>query len=139
MNVLTVALLTMTTSANPAYNGATYVHAQELLSIEQNVIEQTNSHRARYGLPALQVDMQLMASARSHAAWMASRASLQHGNAGVAENISMGQSSSYEAVQDWMQSSGHRANILNSGYGRIGVGAYRGINGQIYWCQQFQW
>jgi uncharacterized protein YkwD len=42
-------------------------------------------------------------------------------------------------VQDWMSSSGHRANILNSGHSRIGVGAYRGANGQIYWCQQFQW
>jgi uncharacterized protein YkwD len=138
MNLLTVALLTMTTSANPAPSTTTYGSAQKLLPIEQNVIAQTNSQRARHGLPALQIDMRLMDSARRHAAWMASRRALRHAGA-VAENIAMGQSSSHEAVQDWMQSPGHRANILRFGHARIGVGAYRGADGQIYWCQQFQW
>ena len=138
MNLLTAALLTMTTTAVPAANTAT-TSDLELLTIEQNVIAHTNSQRARYGLPPLQVDGRLMQSARRHASWMASRLSLRHTTAAVAENIAMGQSSSHEAVHDWMSSSGHRANILNSGHSRIGVGAYRGANGQIYWCQQFQW
>ena len=138
MNLLTVTLLTMMTAAVPA-DGGKKAHQLELLPIEQNVISKTNTQRARNGLPALQIDMQLMQSARRHAAWMASRRSLQHTSSAVAENIAMGQSSSGEAVQDWMTSPGHRANILSSGHARIGVGAYRGANGQIYWCQQFQW
>jgi uncharacterized protein YkwD len=37
-----------------------------------------------------------------------------------------------------MNSSGHRANILNPGHGRIGVAAYRTVAGTIFWCQQFR-
>jgi uncharacterized protein YkwD len=36
-----------------------------------------------------------------------------------------------------MNSSGHRANILNPGYRRIGVAAYATPEGTIFWCQQF--
>ena len=36
-----------------------------------------------------------------------------------------------------MNSPGHRANILNPGYRRIGVAAYRTPEGTVYWCQQF--
>jgi uncharacterized protein YkwD len=138
MNLLTVAMLTMMTSAVPADTSGN-VREQAILPIEQNVVALTNSQRARHGLGPLQIDEQLMESARRHAAWMARRGVLQHTTASVAENIAMGQSSSHEAVHDWMNSPGHRANILSSGHGRIGVGAYRGPNGQIFWCQQFQW
>jgi uncharacterized protein YkwD len=62
---------------------------------------------------------------------------LQHTTAGVAENIAMGQRTPAEAVQSWMSSPGHRANLLNSGYTRIGVAAYRTPEGTVYWCQQF--
>lgn len=136
MSLLSLALLTVTTSAVPV---VTETAATPLQPIEQSVVSQTNAQRARHGLPPLQIDMQLMHAARRHAAWMASRSSLQHTTATVAENIAAGQSSSHEAVRDWMSSPGHRANILNHGYSRIGVGAYRGRDGQIYWCQQFQW
>lgn len=110
-----------------------------LMAIERQIVQQTNSHRARHGLRPLQIDLRLMQSARRHAAWMASRRLMQHGRAAVAENIAAGQSSPGEAVRDWMNSSGHRANILNSRYSRIGVAAYRGPDGQVYWCQQFLW
>jgi uncharacterized protein YkwD len=40
-------------------------------------------------------------------------------------------------MQDWMHSPGHRANILNRGYRRIGVGAFTAKDGTIFWCQQF--
>jgi uncharacterized protein YkwD len=138
MNLLTVALLAMTTTATPAETNSKG-KGLELLPIEHNVVSYTNARRAQRGLPPLQIDLQLMDSARRHAAWMARRRSLQHTTATVAENIAMGQASSQEAVQDWMNSPGHRANILNSSHARIGVGAYRGADGQIYWCQQFEW
>ena len=69
MSLLTIALLTITTSAVPE-TSVTSPQA-ELLPIEQNVISQTNSERARRGWPPLQIDFRLMESARRHAAWMA--------------------------------------------------------------------
>jgi uncharacterized protein YkwD len=68
---------------------------------------------------------------------MASRRALQHTTAAVAENIAQGQATSQQAVMDWMSSSGHRANMLDASHRRIGAAAYRGADGQIYWCQQF--
>jgi len=110
----------------------------ELITIERNVIDHTNAERARYGLPALEVDDELMESARGHATWMTLNQTVQHTRQPLAENIAMGQRSSQEVVQCWMNSSGHRANILNAGHRRIGVAAYRTIQGTIFWCQQFR-
>ena len=50
----------------------------------------------------------------------------------------MGQPSASEAVRSWMNSSGHRANMLGSGYTRIGVAVAYSSNGTPYWCQQFR-
>jgi uncharacterized protein YkwD len=108
----------------------------ELHSVEMQVIEHTNKQRARYGLRPLRVDFGLIRSARRHTQWMTHNHSLQH-SAGHAENIAMGQNSPSEVLNTWMNSSGHRANILNAGYTRIGVAAYRTPQGTTYWCQQF--
>ena len=109
----------------------------ETSSPEMSVISQTNAQRARHGMAPLAVDSQLMSSASRHAQWMASNRNLSHGH-GVAENIAMGQPSAGEAVRSWMNSSGHRANILGSGYTRIGVAVAYSSNGTPYWCQQFR-
>ncbi len=109
----------------------------ELIAIEQSIVDCTNAERARYGLPAFVVDANLMATARQHCTWMTTYRQLVHTRIGVAENIAMGQRSSQEVVRCWMNSSGHRANILNSGHRRIGVAAFRTPEGTIYWCQQF--
>lgn len=111
--------------------------APALHPLEARVIEKTNSQRVRHGLPPLAVDPTLVKSARRHAAWMTNSRNLTHTNQPVAENIAMGQNSSAEVIQAWMNSSGHRANILNPGYKRIGVAAYVTPDGTIYWCQQF--
>jgi uncharacterized protein YkwD len=110
----------------------------ELLQIEKNIIERTNAERARYGLPPLAADVDLVKSARNHAIWMTTYQRLQHTNQPVAENIAMGQRDSQEVLNSWMNSSGHRANILNGGHRRIGVAAYRTVQGTIFWCQQFR-
>jgi len=110
----------------------------DLLPIEANIVRFTNAERARYGLPALEIDQNLMKSARRHCSWMTRNRRLVHTSLPVAENIAMGQRDSRMAVRDWMNSSGHRANILNRGYRRIGVAAYRTLSGTIYWCQQFR-
>ncbi len=109
----------------------------DLLQIELNLVSYTNAERARRGLPQLKVDRTLMKSARGHTSWMASSRRLVHTRRPVAENIAMGQSHSSQAIRDWMNSPGHRANILNRAYRRIGVAAYRTTGGTVYWCQQF--
>lgn len=53
------------------------------------------------------------------------------------ENIAYGQRSPQEVMNTWMNSSGHRANILSSSYTTIGVGCYQGSNGTLYWTQLF--
>jgi uncharacterized protein YkwD len=114
------------------------VDGVRLSDVEVNIVSYTNQERARYGLPTLEVDKELMSTAREQAAWMTWRGSLFHTRRSLAENIAMGQTHSSEAVQSWMGSSGHRANILNPGHRRIGVAAYRTDGGVIFWCQQFQ-
>jgi uncharacterized protein YkwD len=108
-----------------------------LHQVEQNVLDATNAQRARHGLPALVLDESLMESARRHCTWMTRNHTLTHTSAAVAENIAMGQRTSAEAVRDWMNSSGHRANILSPRHRRIGVAAFTARDGSIFWCQQF--
>jgi uncharacterized protein YkwD len=109
----------------------------ELLQVEKEIVDQTNAQRARYGLPPLIVDRSLERTARAHAAWMTNNRTLQHTSMSVGENIAMGQPTSGAAIGDWMNSSGHRANILSGSYHRIGVAGYHAPDGTTYWCQQF--
>jgi uncharacterized protein YkwD len=110
---------------------------KDLIEVEKEIVEQTNAQRAKYGLPPLSVDRSLIQTARTHAAWMTNNRTMQHTTKPVGENIAMGQRNTGEAVNAWMNSPGHRANILSNGYKRIGVAAYRTPDGTCYWCQQF--
>ncbi|MDA0658944.1 MAG: CAP domain-containing protein [Planctomycetota bacterium] len=109
----------------------------EMHTTELQLVECTNAERVRHGLSPLVLDPGLLQSARRHAAWMTRNRVLRHTSAAVAENIAMGQPTTAHAIQDWMHSPGHRANILNRSYTRIGVAGYRAPNGTVYWCQQF--
>lgn len=53
------------------------------------------------------------------------------------ENIAMGQKTPKEVVNAWMNSEGHRKNILNPNYSKIGVGVAQKSGGSIYWTQIF--
>ncbi|MDK2585404.1 CAP domain-containing protein [Romboutsia sedimentorum] len=53
------------------------------------------------------------------------------------ENIAMGQNNPKEVVNAWMNSKGHRENILNTNFTNIGVGIAKNSNGSIYWTQMF--
>lgn len=108
-----------------------------LTDSERKVFELTNVERRKRGLPALRLDRRLMESARRQANWMARTGVFQHGRSGFAENIAMGQPSSFAVVMAWMNSSGHYRNMMSGGHGAIGIGSYRGRGGAIYWCQQF--
>lgn len=108
-----------------------------LYQIEKNIVDYTNRERVRRGLKPLKIDKKLVDSARGQAQWMTKVRRLQHTRKPVGENIAMGYRTSKDVVRGWMNSSGHRANILNSGYRRIGVAAYKAKDGTVWWCQQF--
>jgi uncharacterized protein YkwD len=114
------------------------VDGVKLQAIEANVVSYTNQERVRNGLSPLKVDKELMETAREHAAWMTRNRSMVHTWRSVAENIAMGQPHSSDVVRAWMNSSGHRANILNSNHQKIGVAAFCTDAGTIFWCQQFR-
>lgn len=54
----------------------------------------------------------------------------------IGENIAMGQRNPQEVVEAWMNSPGHRANILSSNFNQIGVGVVKS-GGNYYWTQLF--
>lgn len=53
------------------------------------------------------------------------------------ENIAMGQRTPVEVVNAWMNSPGHRSNILSPNFTQIGVGLAKNKNGICYWTQMF--
>jgi uncharacterized protein YkwD len=129
---------TQQASATAAESDEKEVDGVRLLAIEAHIVSYTNEERGRYGLQPLEVDKELMETAREHCSWMTLNRSMVHTRRPVAENIAMGQPHSSDVVRAWMNSSGHRANILNPGHLRIGVAAYRTEEGTIFWCQQFR-
>lgn len=109
-----------------------------LLRIERNIIGYTNAQRVKRGLCPLVIDAALMKSARDHASWMTRRRRMVHTRLNVAENIAMGYTDSRDVVRGWMNSPGHRRNLLNGSHRKIGAAAFRRPGGSIYWCQQFK-
>ncbi|MEV0224500.1 CAP domain-containing protein [Streptomyces sp. NPDC050704] len=118
------------------------------------VVALTNAHRASAGLPPLAGDALLTAAAQAHSADMVARAFYSHTSpdgsepwhraaaAGstrrtIGENIACGQRSAAEVVEGWMNSPGHRANILKPAFTHIGVGFAGGGAAGTYWTQLF--
>ncbi|MFI9400640.1 CAP domain-containing protein [Nocardia sp. NPDC052316] len=117
------------------------------------VVSLTNNERAKAGCPALKVESRLTRAAQGHSEDMAAGGFMDHnsskGDPGDriratgyraqtwAENIAAGQRSASEVVNAWMNSAGHRANILNCGLRDIGVGYAKSGNGTPYWTQNF--
>ena len=110
-----------------------------------------NRERAANGCGALVADEGLAAVARAHSADMRDRGYFDHVNldgldpfdraaaAGVdarAENIAMGQPDAASVMDAWMNSSGHRANILDCSLTSLGVGVADGSGGP-WWTQLF--
>ncbi|HDR6310918.1 TPA: serine protease [Bacillus cereus] len=125
--------------------------AKSLSEFEQRVVELTNAERTKQGLPALQIDTELSKVARIKSEDMQKNNYFDHNSPtygspfdmmkkfgisykSAGENIAQGQRTPEEVVQAWMNSAGHRANILNNGFTHIGVGYVESGN---YWTQQF--
>ena len=111
----------------------------ELSDIEREIIQLTNQERMKRGLPALIVSGPLLNLSRQKSTNMARTKNLSHSVAPRppgGENIAWNQANAKEVVRSWMNSDGHRANILSRRYSTIGVGMALG-NGP-YWTQMFQ-
>ncbi|MFD5847292.1 CAP domain-containing protein [Streptomyces chartreusis] len=118
------------------------------------VVDLTNRERVRAGLRPLAPDPTLTTAAQSYSADMAARAFYSHTSpegtqpwdraaaAGsrmraIGENIACGQRSPAEVVEGWMNSPGHRANILKRDFTHIGIGFAGGGPAGTYWTQLF--
>jgi uncharacterized protein YkwD len=120
------------------------------VSAQDQVVTLVNSERGKAGCGPLTANAQLTAAAQGHASDMAARGYFEHTtpegvtfdqrirNAGYpspgAENIAQGARTAESVMDLWMNSAGHRANILNCDLDTIGVGLDR--NG-FYWVQDF--
>jgi uncharacterized YkwD family protein len=122
-----------------------------LSAYEQEVVDLTNQERAKNGLAALKVDTTLSKLAREKSRDMSVNGYFSHTSPtygspfdmmkqygityrAAGENIAMGQRTPEEVVQAWMNSEGHRKNILSSNFTHIGVGYVASGN---YWTQEF--
>lgn len=120
---------------------------------EERVIALANRHRSAGGCGPVKLDTRLRTAARAHSADMAAKNYFSHTGADGSspwdrakragysspsgENIAMGQRSAEAVMQAWMNSDGHRKNILNCDSKAIGVGLRRNASGTPYWTQLF--
>lgn len=121
-----------------------FEHLDYSATFETEVLRLVNVERTRRGLAPLQMHDDLLITARIKAGEMVKYEYYGHGSPSglpdevvkryynIGENIAMGQTSPEEVVRDWMNSPGHRANILEPSYVYIGVGYCND-----YWVQQF--
>jgi uncharacterized protein YkwD len=129
--------------------------ATGMQSLEDEVVRLTNVERASNGCVALRADSKLRTAARDHSAEMAANQELTHTGAdgsspdsrmeqagydpdwGWAENVAAAYPTPEAVMTGWMNSEGHRTNILNCSLKAIGVGVARASNSQLYWTQDF--
>lgn len=127
---------------------------QSLSSHEQQVFDLVNKERASRGLALLKLNSELSRVARIKSQDMIDKKYFSHTSptygspfdmmqqfgfkfSAAGENIAYGQKSAAEVMNSWMNSAGHRANILSEAYTTIGVGVAKTASGTLYWTQEF--
>lgn len=125
-----------------------------LIRTAAEVVALTNAERTAAGLRPLADDPRLASAAQAYSADMAARAFYSHTSPeglapwdraaaagathrGIGENIACGQRSPREVVTGWMNSPGHRANILKPDFTHLGIGFAGGGPAGTYWTQLF--
>ncbi|WP_405861008.1 CAP domain-containing protein [Streptomyces sp. NBC_00090] len=143
---------TGTDAGTDAGTGAGAQNDQGQSSAADQVVALVNAERAKAGCGPLSVNSTLTKAAQGHSDDMAARDFFDHTNpdgdgpgervtaAGYpwstyGENIAMGQSTPEQVMDSWMNSPGHRANILNCSFKEIGIGIHS--EGGPYWTQVF--
>ncbi|MCT4563143.1 MAG: SafA/ExsA family spore coat assembly protein [Maledivibacter sp.] len=150
-------------SANPQFKNPDLIYPGDKVyiplfstvkAIEKEVVRLTNIQRQNYGLPPLKHNWQLSRVARYKSDDMRNKGYFSHTSptygspfkmitdfgirySTAGENIAMGQRTAQDVVTGWMNSSGHRANILSKNFTEIGVGYSKNSSGRTYWTQMF--
>ncbi|MDT4987245.1 MAG: hypothetical protein QOI74_1339 [Micromonosporaceae bacterium] len=146
--LLATAFGTTLATATPAGAATSTVTTRE-----DQVSTLINQQRASHNCGPLTTDTKLRTVARAHSADMVARNYFSHTSPdGVtfavrirstgytlayAENIAWGYRSAADVVDGWMNSPGHRRNILNCAYNRAGLGVAYGSDGSPYYTQDF--
>lgn len=126
----------------------------DITSLENEVVRLVNVERVKAGLPELVQNSEVGRVARIKSEDFVKNNYFSHTSptygspfdmlksfgitfTAAGENIASGQKTAADVMNSWMNSSGHRANILNSTYNKIGVGVAKDSNGSLYWTQIF--
>ena len=143
---------------SPPVSPSTGPTLEQANAIERRAFEQTNLVRVQNGLPPLEWDADVCRMARDHSENMSRQAFFAHttpdgkrlrdrarlvgivGFSVLAENIAYNQG--YEdpgafAVERWMQSPKHRANILSPEFRAMAIGSFVAADGSVYLTQTF--
>ncbi|OYQ65595.1 hypothetical protein B9G53_06900 [Pseudanabaena sp. SR411] len=126
------------------------------VSFANELLKLTNLERQKVGLPPLKLSSQLTSAAQSHAGDMARNNYFSHTGlngssmvdrakgtgykySALGENIAAGKATPEGTIRQWMNSSGHRDNILNPRFTEIGFGYANAPNSPYrhYWVQVF--
>jgi uncharacterized protein YkwD len=145
-----------TTETNSSQTLTAEQLAQLSTNAEHKVCELINSFRKENGLAELEWSDELAGIAREHSKNMAEQSFFNHINkegktpadrlvdagidfTAVAENIAAGEPTAEGVVRQWLNSEGHRANILDPDLTKVGIGFYADTNAQYkyYWTQTF--
>ncbi|MFF0295247.1 sigma-70 family RNA polymerase sigma factor [Kitasatospora sp. NPDC004614] len=142
-----------TVSARPSSRALAPSTGKRAGDLGQQVLDLVNAQRAQAGCPALSANGQLAEAAQEQSDDMADREFFDHTNpdgegpqqridaagyewSGWGENIARGQKDPAAVMASWMNSPGHRANILNCEFTELGVGVHQGAGGP-WWTQDF--
>ena len=120
---------------------------------QAKVVAETNRQRAMNGCGAVTVNAKLTRAAQGHSVDQAKHNTMSHDgsdgstpwdrskaagyNFAIGENVAMGYRDAAAVMDGWMNSPGHRANILNCSAKAIGVGLAKASDGSPYWTQMF--
>ena len=150
-------------SANPQIKNPNLIYPGQKINIpniddvktlENEVIKLVNAERSKRGLQTLTANWEVSRVARYKSQDMAKKGYFSHTSptygspfammesfgikySAAGENIAKGQRTPQEVMNAWMNSAGHRSNILSPSYTQIGVGVAKDSAGRYYWTQMF--
>ena len=149
-------------AANPQIKNPAFIYAGQIINLpssgiaskQQEILKLVNAQRAARGLMGLKMNANINYVATLKAQDMAknnyfSHVSPRYGTpftmmqhygikfTAAGENIAMGQKTPQEVMNAWMNSPGHRSNILSPSYNQIGIGIAKNSKGVYYWVEMF--
>lgn len=149
---------TASSRSSTAASASNLPSLDDATAIERRAFEQTNQARLENGLPAVEWDAELCRMARDHSEKMAQQGTLTHQTPegmqlkerarsnGIRHFRVIGENLAFNkgykdpggfAVERWLNSSGHRANILYVGFQAAAIGSYVAADGSVYLTQVF--